>query len=198
MQYRLQSRRKHAGPFHLCTASIALGAPGVRRPTLAYQNPAPSPAYSKQAQRSSRQSYILHPKEYEQADRGPFWGSLAAVIGGFLIATYGVFLAFLPAVSSLAYQFLIGGSLSAAGAGWLLFLSGLLIVFMGFFSFGSLYNRADGALIWVLLLVLGLTVTGYGFYFASLLAVSGAAHIFWWKPSQVGGPGAIRRALGGG
>ncbi len=148
--------------------------------------------YSQGAPAPTRPSYIPHPSSYEDAERGPFWGSLAAVIGGFLIATYGAFLAFLPPLNWLAYQVLVGGSLSAASAGWLLFLSGLLIVIVGFYSFTSLHHYADGALIWALLFVLGVVVSGYGFYFASLIAVSGGAHIFWWKPKAVGGPKSIR------
>ena len=59
---------------------------------------------------SHRPSYISQPDSSKRTqERGPFWGSLAAVIGGFLIATYGAFLAFLPPLNWLAYQSLSGG-----------------------------------------------------------------------------------------
>ena len=49
---------------------------------------------------------------------------------------------------------------------------------VGFYSFTSLHHYAVGALIWALLFVLRGVVSGYGFYFASLIAVSGGARVF--------------------
>jgi hypothetical protein len=163
---------------------------------MAYSNPAPTPAYPQKTSKPVRRSYIPHPKEYLNAQQGPVWGALGAMVGGALIAVYGAYLAFAGPLSAFASTFLIGSSLSAAGAGSLLFAAGVLVALLGTLSLGSSHNQWDGGAIWLLLFILGLAVTGVGFYLVSLLAGIGAAHIYWWKPNQIGGAEGIRRARG--
>jgi len=139
-----------------------------------------------------RPSYIPHPKEYTTAYTGPFWGALATVFGGFLVALQGVIVATNGFGPGLLNQFLFG----SASEGAFMVLYGFGICLLGVVAYYHPgHPHADGALIWLLLLVCNLTAWLVGFYIGSLLVAAGASHIFWWKPKKVGGAGGIARSL---
>lgn len=103
-------------------------------------------------------------------------------------------MALLGPINGVVSTILVGGDLTSLEAGWLLLAYGIIISVLGGLSFGAAHHRLDGAAIWLLIFVMGLLVTGVGFYVASLLAVVGGVHIYTWKPRTVGGPELIRQA----
>jgi hypothetical protein len=162
---------------------------------LAYTNPPPTPSYSKSPPKPARRSYIPHPREYASVGEGPFWGSVASVIGGSLVLLQGVLVGLYG--SGLGWWATALFSFPPADEGWLMVLTGAGIAGFGWLAFHAPGNhRVDGAMIWLLLLGCGLTSWVLGFYVGSIVAAIGAAHIFWWTPTQVGGAEGIRRAIG--
>jgi hypothetical protein len=164
---------------------------------LAYTTPAPTTAYSKSAHSPPRRSYIPHPKEYGDSHRGPYWGYVAAAIGGFLIAIQGVLIGLYGSYFLPLYWLLF--ALPPWEEGLFMLYVGILVFIAGWLAYHAPgHTQADAAVIWILVFLCGLTGTIVGFWVGSILAFVGAAHIWAWKSNQVGGPGAIRRALGSG
>ncbi|MCI4336666.1 MAG: hypothetical protein L3K17_05655 [Thermoplasmata archaeon] len=154
-------------------------------------------AYSNSAPGHPRPSYIPHPKEYIASDSGPFWGAIATQIGGALILIEGIWVGLAgSSLPSWLYQVLF--TLSPASEGWLLVVSGVIFLVLGWLAYYSpTEDRLDGAVIWLLLFLVGFTtLISAGFYVGALLVGTGASHIFWWKPKRVGGTESIRRARG--
>ncbi|MCI4318939.1 MAG: hypothetical protein L3K23_02260 [Thermoplasmata archaeon] len=75
-------------------------------------------------------------------------------------------------------------------------LTGFAVSGLGVVGFGQPeLHRLDGAAIWVFLFVSNLTALVSGFYIGAFLAAIGASHMFWWKPTPVGGAAAIKRSF---
>ncbi len=119
--------------------------------------------------------------------KGPFWGSVAAVLGGFLLLLEGT------GVSGS------GGSagdytLTPASEGLIMVVLGGLTAVLGWAAYYQpQHHRADGASIWILSTIITFTFASlwsilslYDYAIAPglILTYAGASHIFWWKPKR--------------
>lgn len=140
-----------------------------------------------------RRSYIPHWSEYAEHAHGPLAGSVASVLGGFLIIVEGIVIAgeggSLP---SWLYYSLIPATPGFVGL--VMIGAGLMIMWFGWLAYVlTSEHRVDAAAIYVVAFLLGfVTLTSAGFWIGSYLAFFGATHIFFWKPEPVGGADRIR------
>ena len=116
-------------------------------------------------------------------------GALLILIEGVAVGLFG------SSLPSWLYSVLF--SLSPGAEGTLMVCAGAAIMGLAFLAYHAPNDhRLDGAAIWIIRFVVGLTaLISAGFYVGSFLVGIGASHIFWWRPNQVGGAEGIRRLL---
>ena len=146
-------------------------------------------------------SYIPHPKAYAEAANGPYWGCVAAAIGGIAIILEGLGIVVIGSAHQLLLSLAFG--LSPVSEALTMLAVGSMVLAIGVVSYHApSEHRIDGAMIWLAIFGLGLTETVAGYIpVIGVLLIPGAyfamygAHQIWsWKPHAVGGPEAIQRA----